>query len=213
MMKKALTVLFLFFTIASFGQVQPIAIIPEPVSLTKTQGTFTLPSKIVIDATSPMVLKESVNALKRRITTATGLPVSVTTNSGSGAIRLVLNKSAKPNLGNEGYTLSVKPNQVVVTANEPAGVFYGVQSLLQLFPKEIESNSVVHNVKWQLPAVEITDYPRFGWRGLMFDVARHFYGKEDVKRFIDEMVRYKYNLLHMHLADDEGWRLEIKGLH
>lgn len=211
-MKKVLTVLFLFFTIASFGQVQSIAIIPEPVSLTKTQGTFTLPSKIIIDATSPMVLKESVNTLKGRITTATGLPVSVTTNSGSGAIRLVLNKSPKSNLGNEGYTLSVKPNQVVVTANEPAGVFYGVQSLLQLFPKEIESNSVVHNVKWQLPAVEITDYPRFGWRGLMFDVARHFYGKEDVKRFIDEMVRYKYNLLHMHLADDEGWRLEIKGL-
>ena len=84
--------------------------------------------------------------------------------------------------------------------------------LIQLFPKEIESKSLVSNIKWEAPCVDITDYPRFGWRGLMFDVARHFFTKEDVEKYIDEMVRYKYNLLHLHLTDDEGWRIEIKSL-
>jgi hexosaminidase len=87
-----------------------------------------------------------------------------------------------------------------------------VQTLLQLFPKEIESASVATGVQWTAPAVEITDYPRFGWRGLMFDVSRHFFTKEDLKSYINQMVRYKYNLLHLHLTDDEGWRIEIKGL-
>jgi hexosaminidase len=87
-----------------------------------------------------------------------------------------------------------------------------MQSLVQLLPKEIEAKQVVKNAAWSVPAVTITDIPRFGWRGLMFDVSRHFFTKEEVKSFIDDMVRYKYNLLHLHLSDDEGWRIEIKGL-
>jgi hexosaminidase len=87
-----------------------------------------------------------------------------------------------------------------------------LQTLFQLFPKEIESTNQVKNIKWTAPCVEITDYPRFGWRGLMFDVARHFFGKDDVKHYIDDMVRYKFNILHLHLTDDEGWRIEIKSL-
>src|SRR6185312_10458730 len=78
--------------------------------------------------------------------------------------------------------------------------------------KEIESRLLVRDVKWSSPCITITDYPRFGWRGLMLDVARHFFTKQEVKDFIDEMVKYKFNLLHMHLTDDEGWRVEIKGL-
>ena len=87
-----------------------------------------------------------------------------------------------------------------------------MQTLLQLLPKEIESATLVKNVNWQIPAVEVTDYPRFGWRGLMFDVSRHFFTKDEVKKFIDDMVKYKYNLLHWHLTDDEGWRIQIKSL-
>jgi hexosaminidase len=68
----------------------------------------------------------------------------------------------------------------------------------------------VPNINWQVPVADIMDYPRFGWRGLMFDVSRHFFTKQEVKDFIDEMVRYKFNLLHLHLTDDEGWRIEIK---
>jgi hexosaminidase len=99
---------------------------------------------------------------------------------------------------------------ILIAANQPAGLFYGVQTLVQLFPKEIESPALVKNIKWEAPCVEITDYPRFGWRGLMFDVTRHFFTKEEVKRYVDDMIRYKYNLLHLHLTDDEGWRIEIK---
>src|SRR5581483_12443692 len=75
-----------------------------------------------------------------------------------------------------------------------------------------ESKTLVKDVKWQAPCVEIMDYPRFGWRGLMFDVSRHFFTKEQVEEYIDEMARYKFNLLHWHLTDDEGWRIEIKSL-
>ena len=79
-------------------------------------------------------------------------------------------------------------------------------------PSSIESRSTVKNISWSVPVVEVTDYPRFGWRGLMFDVSRHFFGVKDVKEFIDDMAAYKYNLLHMHLTDDQGWRIEIKSL-
>ncbi|MEJ7684680.1 MAG: glycoside hydrolase family 20 zincin-like fold domain-containing protein [Segetibacter sp.] len=115
-------------------------------------------------------------------------------------VRLVLNTTQNAEIGTEGYQLSVTPKQIIIKANQPAGLFYGVQTLVQLFPKEIESDSIVKNIKWEAPCVEITDYPRFGWRGLMFDVSRHFFTKEDVKKYIDDMVRYKYNLLHLHFS-------------
>ena len=108
--------------------------------------------------------------------------------------------------------LDVSANGVSITANEPAGLFYGAQTLLQLLPKEIERKSVIQNMNWTIPAVRVTDFPRFGWRGLMFDVSRHFFTKQEVKDFIDEMVRYKMNLLHLTLSNDEGWRIQIKSL-
>jgi hexosaminidase len=108
-------------------------------------------------------------------------------------------------LGAEGYTLSVTPSRITIRANEAAGVFHGLQTLLQLIPAAAKGTA-------SIPCVEITDYPRFGWRGLMLDVSRHFFTKDEVKKYIDEMVRYKYNTLHLHLSDDQGWRIEIKSL-
>lgn len=182
--------------------------IPEPVALTKTKGVFVLPKNVVVQAADSLL--PVVNALKSRLTPSTG--ATVTTGKGTAAIRLVINTPNKTMLGKEGYQLSVQPSQVVISANTAAGLFYGVQSFLQLLPKEVESTKPVNNVVWQAPCVEVTDYPRFAWRGLMFDVARHFFTKEEVKRFIDDMVKYKFNLLHFHLTDDEGWRIEIKSL-
>lgn len=124
----------------------------------------------------------------------------------------MLNPIENPTIGKEGYQLAINTKGIVIKANQAAGLFYGVQTLMQLLPNEIESKSKIKNIKWTVPNVKITDYPRFGWRGLMFDVSRHFFAKQDVKQYIDAMVRYKYNLLHLHLADDEGWRIEIKGL-
>src|SRR5687768_120920 len=207
---------FLFLTtllVASSVAQQPeIAIIPEPVSLTRTAGTFVLPQSITVEAASQPEVKYVTDYLNARLSKPTGRSVSVQAANPSAAIRLSINKETDAAIGKEGYRLFSTPQGVIITANEAAGLFYGVQTLLQLLPKEIESATVVNNVSWEVPAVAITDYPRFGWRGLMFDVARHFFTKEEVKSYIDQMARYKFNLLHLHLADDEGWRIEIKSL-
>jgi len=199
-------------TSASFISRPPeFAIIPEPVSLLKTAGTFTLPDNVIILASPEMNLVSDY--LQEKIAVPTGKFVSDYANTpATGTIRLMLNTKANQQLGDEGYQLSVTPHLIVIKANKMAGLFYGVQTLLQLFPKEIESKELVKDVDWKIPCVEITDYPRLPWRGLMFDVARHFFTKQEVKQYIDAMVRYKYNMLHLHLSDDEGWRLEIKGL-
>ena len=187
------------------------AIIPEPVSLLKTSGSFVLPENIIIVATPEM--KQVADYLQEKLSVPMGKYVSeFTTTSAAPTIRLILNSKTNQLLGNEGYQLSVTPGLIVIKANKTAGLFYGVQSLLQLFPKEIESKELVKDITWKIPCVEVTDYPRLPWRGLMFDVARHFFTKQEVKQYIDAMVRYKFNLLHLHLADDEGWRIEIKGL-
>lgn len=190
-----------------------ISIIPAPVSLVKQAGHFVLPANILIQSSKSTELKQTIAILQERLSTPTGYYVSAVNNSSTApTIKLTLNDTNEPTLGNEGYRLHVGLKQININANKPAGLFYGVQTLIQLFPKEIESKELVKNVKWAIPAVDITDYPKLGWRGLMFDVARHFFTKQEVKQYIDAMVRYKYNILHLHLADDEGWRIEIKGL-
>lgn len=214
-MKKFALLFFsgFLFSASIMGQnKKEIAIIPEPVSLTVTNGRFSLPQTVVIEAGTQPELKQTVAFLTQRLSVPTGRQVQVSNAASSATIRLMLNKTADKAIGKEGYQLSVTPSQIAVKANNPAGLFYGVQTLLQLFPPQIESAEAVQNIAWEAPCVEITDYPRFGWRGLMLDVSRHFFTKEDVKKYIDEMVRYKYNLLHWHLTDDEGWRIEIKGL-
>ncbi|HET6256423.1 MAG TPA: family 20 glycosylhydrolase [Puia sp.] len=191
----------------------PLSLIPEPVSQQLAQGRFTLPASILIEAPTQPELGHTLEDLKARLSIPTGYTVSFTHETNAApSIRLILNKTADPAIGAEGYTLTVTPSVVTIHANKPAGIFYGVQTLYQLLPKEIESRELVRNISWTAPCVTITDYPRFGWRGLMFDVARHFFTKQEVKAFIDEMVQYKFNLLHLHLTDDEGWRIEIKGL-
>ena len=190
-----------------------IAIIPEPVSITKNAGHFILPKNITVEAPNKSELKETLLLLKEKLTRVTGAHVKMSTTSApTNTIRLLLNKTVDAVIGKEGYVLNVTPTGITIKANEPAGLFYGVQTLWQLFPKEIESKSLGKNVKWESPCVAITDYPRFAWRGLMFDVARHFFTKEQVKQYIDAMIKYKFNLLHLHLTDDEGWRIEIKSL-
>ncbi|MBC7418829.1 MAG: family 20 glycosylhydrolase [Pedobacter sp.] len=190
---------------------KPIGIIPEPVSIVKKPGMFTLPSNVIIHAPATVNLTESVQFLKDRISQATGYFVGTSIGSQNATINLVLNKQTDAQLGIEGYKLNVTTAAVTITANNPNGIFYGIQSFLQLLPPEIESKEVIKDVKWQAPCVSVVDYPKLGWRGLMLDVSRHFFTKEEVKHFIDGMSRYKYNILHLHLTDDEGWRIEIKG--
>ncbi len=212
-MKKALYFLcFLLLSSNAFSQSAKIAIIPQPVSVIPGNGHFTLPKSVTIQAANIPELRETVAILRERLSEPTGYRVISVSNSADPTIKLQLNANEDQKLGNEGYHISVKTGHILIKANKPAGLFYGVQSLLQLFPAEIESKVQLLNVNWTAPVVEITDYPKLGWRGLMFDVARHFFTKEEVKQYIDAMARYKFNLLHLHLSDDEGWRIEIKGL-
>ena len=189
-----------------------ISIIPEPVTMIQQAGYFQLPESISVEAPALPALQPAIEFLKKRLTTPTGYTVTVSEKAVAASIQLTLNKTTNPVIGKEGYQLNVAPKGITISANEPAGLFYGVQTLLQLLPASIESETIVKNIPWQIPAVDITDYPRFGWRGLMFDVSRHFFTKQEVKDFIDQMARYKFNLFHWHLTDDEGWRIEIKGL-
>ena len=205
----------LLLSTATFSQDKKpeIALIPEPVYMVKTGGMYTLPKSIVIETNGNLELQTIAEQLVTQLKTATGYTISITPKSGAvGSIKLMLNAAADKSLGNEGYSLVTNPSSIIIKANKPAGIFYGVQTLLQLFPKEISGKTIAHNVAWTLPAVTITDYPRFPWRGLMFDVSRHFFTKEEVKDFIDKMAEYKFNILHITLANDEGWRIQIKSL-
>jgi len=189
-----------------------IAIIPEPVRITRHTGTYVLPGAVVIESGSQPEMTPVLNLLRNKFSTATGKMTVIRTSAPTAALKLIINKKADAVLGKEGYFLSVKAKGITISANEPAGLYYGVQTLLQLLPKEIEGLAIAKNVKWNVPVVDIYDYPRFAWRGLMFDVSRHFFTKQEVMRYIDDMVKYKFNLLHLHLTDDEGWRIEIKSL-
>ncbi|WP_345947585.1 family 20 glycosylhydrolase [Mucilaginibacter sp. PAMB04274] len=194
---------------------QQISIVPAPALVTYNKGQYVLPKVITIQVNN---LSDSVrnvaNQLGEKLKRSTGRSYVVKSTMAyqPGSIRLLINKAPTATLGTEGYHLSVTSNGVTITSNKSAGLFYGFQTLMQLFPKEIESTTAKANVTWKVPAASITDYPRFKWRGMMFDVARHFFTKQQVKQFIDNMVKYKFNVLHLHLTDDQGWRLQIKSL-
>lgn len=210
-MKNLIAFAFSFFVVSnSFCQQQSIALIPEPVSMVKKTGYFVMPQQLAVAV--PANAKFTAACLVKKINTATTVKATVAENNATAPVQLIISPQPDNAIGKEGYKLSITPAKISITANETAGLFYGVQTLLQLLPAEIESKVPVKNIKWQLPCVEITDYPRFGWRGLMLDVSRHFFTKDEVKQYIDEMARYKFNLLHWHLVDDEGWRIEIKSL-
>ncbi len=213
-MKFSIQFLICFFiSIKTFSQAfnPEISIIPKPVEILKGTGHFNLPKNILIYSSAAPELAQTLIFLKERLTLPTGFHISASGSPENASVKLLINSLADNKLGSEGYHLSVTSSHVIIRANQPAGLFYGVQTLLQLLPKEIESNTLVKDVHWMIPSVEITDYPKLGWRGLMFDVARHFFTKEEVKQYIVTMSRYKYNVLHLHLTDDEGWRIEIKG--
>lgn len=189
-----------------------VAIIPRPVSVEATAKSFTL-----TDLTDIYVSGQSKEALEigrylaGHLNPATGLAIEVKEATGKprkGNIWLNLD-SGNPPTGIEGYELVITDKLVTISASKPAGLFYGVQTLLQILPAGIEK-STLQEGPWPIPTGTIHDFPGYAYRGAMLDVARHFFQIKDVKRFIDMMARYKFNQLHLHLADDQGWRIEIK---
>jgi hexosaminidase len=191
-----------------------VHIVPEPVSVQVNEGYFHLNNHTRIIATAKQTA-DIAAMLKRMLDAPTGFHLAVRQeNAGTedNAIIFKLNTRQSAQLGDAGYDLKVFPDHVLIEANEARGLFYAVQTLMQLLPPDIERNTAGTSVKWTIPCVNILDYPRFKWRGLMLDVSRHFFSKAFVEQYIDEMARYKFNVFHWHLTDDQGWRIEIKGL-
>ncbi len=174
-------------------------IIPKPTQLVATGDTFTLKANTVIVANKAARAKASQLAAALR--TATGLTLPLQDEADAPAIQLTHNPALATELGHEGYRLNVSANGVEIEAAGEAGLFYGGQTLLQLLPTQGEGH---------LPGVQITDVPRFGWRGLHVDVGRHFMPMAALKRMIDALALHKLNIFHWHLTEDQGWRLEIK---
>jgi hexosaminidase len=214
MKKLILAALFVASTWNALGQNSgsTLSVIPEPVSVKETTGYFKVPPKINLLCPQGTENDLTISFLKKKLSLMTDVQVNAKKTS-SATVQLVLNQATDSIIGAEGYSLSVTPQKVLVKANTPAGLYYGVQTLVQLLPAEVEGHHKVKQAReWKIPAMEIIDYPRFAWRGLMLDVSRHFFTPDEVKRFIDRMSHYKYNTFHWHLTDDEGWRIEIKSL-
>lgn len=181
-----------------------INIIPKPLSMEVGNGCFKLNNGMSVHAVGQeeMIVAEYFIS---KINRATGFDIKVKEN---GCIRLELDSSA--DMDDEGYTLNVTPESVFVKAKTAHGLFYGMQSFMQLLPAEIESPSVVKNVPWVAQAVNITDEPKFEYRGLMIDPCRHFMTVDEIKKQLDVMALFKMNRMHWHLTEDQGWRIEIK---
>ncbi len=187
-------------------------IIPKPTSLLPGDGRFILSEETrIYVAPATLEVLNIGHYLAERLRPATGYAFPVEPVAGPpslGHIYLTL-VDADASLGDEGYTLRCGPEGLTLSAYGPAGLFWSIQTLRQLLPACVESPSVQPG-PWSVPVVQVRDQPRFSWRGAMLDVGRHFFSVSDVKRYIDHLAYYKVNRFHLHLSEDQGWRIEIK---
>src|SRR5882724_7432206 len=205
--------IFAFLTATSLAaNTNTLAVIPLPQKIELRDGVFHLAgtTAVYVDSAS----ETTAEFLTERLRSATRYPLKISTKPFSaktsvGAIFLTT-ENANTNLGPEGYELTVAPGSVVIRAPKQAGLSYGVQTLFQLLPPEIFSTNCAPRMSWLIPCVQIEDWPRFKWRGLLFDVSRHFFNKSEVKLVLDAMALHKLNTFHWHLTDDQGWRIEIR---
>jgi hexosaminidase len=166
-------------------------------------------TRIMVDAAA----RDTGEYLAGQLRPSTGYAFAIETNDTASPVPraiLLTTRDASRALGEEGYELTVASDSVVIRAPASAGLFYGVQSLLQLLPAEIFTPHLVAGRPWRIPCAQIEDQPRFQWRGFMLDVSRHFFSKDEVKKVLDAMALHKLNRFHWHLTDDQGWRIEIK---
>ena len=199
---------------AKSSALRVLPLVPLPASLERHDGAFTITPKTTLSvASQDAAVQRSARQLAELVRRSTGITLASAPPGAAadGAISLRLDDQQK-SLGAEGYELTIAPQSVSLTAATPAGLFYGVQTIRQLLPASSEYEAVLFQEPRPatLPALHIRDWPRFAWRGAMLDVARHFFSVEDVERYVDLLALHKMNRLHLHLADDQGWRIEIK---
>ncbi len=199
----------MFATLGTLA-IQPyaaLAIVPQPASVVARPGSFLLSPRTHIavdDAT-----RDVGEYLRSKLRPATAFRLDFVKRGGRGDIKLILDpRMAK--FGPEGYRLDVRAEGVEVRASRPAGLFYGCQTFRQMLPPDVFRRAQVFGLRWAAPCSTIDDQPRFAWRGMHMDVARHFMPKEFVMKFLDLMALHKFNVFHWHLTDDTGWRIEIK---
>jgi len=214
-MKKITILIFIGFLVCfvscnqSDKNLKSLSIIPKPVKVELHNGFFTITGKTRI--TKPMHGKDGNTAayLQSVFKSAGGqVPEWGEPFEEKNVIRFEY--AANEELGWEGYTLEVTRKKIEIKANEPEGLFYGVQTLLQLLPPEVFGTQQSDRTEWKIPCCKIWDKPRFEWRGMHLDVSRHFFPVEFIKRYIDLIAMHKMNVFHWHLTDDNGWRIEIK---
>jgi len=217
--RRAGAIACLLISIAIHGQAQssgvverPLAIIPLPVMVKQYPGEFLIgPSTKLVSVGSRSDVVSTVKYLSDFLQRSTGFKLSIVSKKDRRASDIIMFRLIHDGrLGNEGYLLDVSPSMIDIRANSSAGLFYAVQSLLQILPPEVFGYTVSQGVEWNVPAVSILDRPRFPWRGMHLDVCRHFFPKEFIKKYIDDIAMYKMNVFHWHLTDDQGWRIEIK---
>jgi hexosaminidase len=188
------------------------SIIPAPASVTATDGVeFEVTDATRIVAPTGSEAARIGGYLADLLRRSTGFPVEIGPTAGivpGDTISLAVDADAA-DLGDEGYELKVDAEAVTLRAHRPAGLFHGVQSLRQLLPSRVESGEK-QDGPWHIPGGTVVDKPRFAWRGAGLDVARHFFTVDEIKKYVDEIALYKINVLHLHLTDDQGWRIEIK---
>jgi hexosaminidase len=183
-------------------------VLPAPAEVRPHGEGFRLTARTVIKA--PPSARPVAEHLARALRPATGyrLPVAGYSPAGTPVVALVIGARPDPRLGAEGYRLTVRRSGITIEANQNAGLFAGVQTLRQLLPAAIES-ATPQDERWTVAGGQIVDRPRFAYRGAMLDLARHFHTPAEVKRYIDQISRFKINHLHLHLSDDQGWRIQI----
>jgi hexosaminidase len=180
-------------------------LLPRPATVEDASGEFVVPERIRLSASTGAT--GAGNWLWSVLTASTG--VERADDPGCPAIRLEVDAELGAAAGPEAYRLTVSPDGVRIVGGGASGVLWGAQAFLQLLPAAVYRRALVDGVRWAAPACEIEDAPRFAWRGVMLDVARHFLPKHDVLRFIDLMAMHRLNVLHLHLTDDQGWRIQI----
>lgn len=192
------------------------SIIPKPLSYKKGKGKFGLikNSSIYIKGKNEEEteeISEIAEFIREKLKSSTGFELNIVEGEEvpNGSIYLTT-IGGEAEQGSEGYEIITTPKNIKIVAYKPEGLSRGVQTLRQLLPPEIEKNTMVSNVEWSIQSSTIYDKPEYSYRGLMIDVARHFFTVDEIKRQIDLAAQYKINKVHLHLSDDQGWRLEIK---
>lgn len=185
-----------------------ISIIPAPATVEVFKGYYEITGKTVVHSPEGEKETEIVEYFNSWFSKVSGFQLETASSSSSGMISFVY--VSDETLGKEGYVLGVDKSGITISAHAPAGLFYGVQSLMQMMPAEVFAQGPSIGQEWKVPFCKIRDYPRFGWRGMHLDVSRHFFSVDFIKRYIDLIAMHKMNVFHWHLTDDNGWRIEIE---